>query len=177
MKKFTQSLSALLLTFTIAVLCSSPALAAAPGYRNDVRPMLEELNRFRTGEDAWYWSPMNLGKEYPECGALKWDRNLESIAKIRAREIQQLFSHTRPNGQSCFTVRSNGAQSWGENIAAGQTSAEQVFEDWREDNRLYSGQGHRRNMLNPDFKAVGMAHFVSSSGMDYWVQEFGYQVS
>ena len=29
---------------------------------------------------------------------------------------------------------------------------------WREDEEDYNGQGHRRNMLNENFTAIGMGH-------------------
>ena len=57
-------------------------------------------------------------------------------------------------------------------IAAGQTSAAEVFTDWKEENASYSGQGHRRNMLDATYKAVGIGHVVYQ-GCHYWVQEFG----
>lgn len=136
--------------------------------------MLNDINAFRTGPDAWYWNTGNLGKKYPKCGELKWDNNLEEIAKVRAKEISRVFSHVRPNGRICFTTESNGVHTWGENIAKGETSAAQVFQDWQENNNLYAGQGHRRNMLNSKFKTIGIAHYVDSQGMSYWVQEFGY---
>ena len=36
----------------------------------------------------------------------------------------------------------------------------------------YAGQGHRRNMLSPDFDAIGMGH-VYSNGVHYWAMELG----
>lgn len=59
---------------------------------------------------------------------------LQSGAEIRAREIVTLFSHTRPNGESCFTVLDEvgigNYQSAGENIAAGQNSPAAVMNSW-----------------------------------------------
>ena len=60
----------------------------------------------------------------------------------------------------------------GENIAYGYPSAKAVTEGWKETNENYSGQGHRRNMLNPAFNAVGIAGYVHN-GTIYWVQAFG----
>lgn len=90
----------------------------------------------------------------------------------RAAEIAIYYSHTRPNGESCFTCTYDGARSYGENIAAGYTTAESVFTGWREDNENYNGQGHRRNMLDRDFNTIGIGH-VYYNGVHYWVQEFG----
>ena len=63
----------------------------------------------------------------------------------------------------------------GENIAAGYMSAAKVFNGWKEENESYGGQGHRRNMLSSNFKAVGIGHVVYQ-GCHYWVQEFGDKV-
>ncbi len=109
-------------------------------------------------------------------GGLAVNADLTEIAMQRAEEIatQGMYgmSHTRPNGQSCFSLTVNGTSSYAENIAAGQRDANSVFVSWREDNQPYSGQGHRRNMLG-DYTTIGIGH-VQYNGVDYWVQEFGY---
>jgi hypothetical protein len=46
------------------------------------------------------------------------------------------------------------------------------MEGLKETKEDYNGQGHRRNMLDKGFTAVGIAHF-KYKGWDYWVQEFG----
>ena len=43
-----------------------------------------------------------------------------------------------------------------------------------EDNELYAGQGHRRNMLNSKFNCVGIGH-VYYNGFHYWVENFAYR--
>ena len=146
-------------------------------HQTDARSMLSMINDFRTGSDAWVWNSDNTTKTtYSSLRTLTWDYALEEIAMQRAAEIALSFSHTRPDGTRCFTCSVNGVTSWAENIAAGQTSVQSVFVSWREDSYGYSGQGHRRNMLNPDYSAVGIACF-EYNGCKYWVQEFGYSVS
>lgn len=54
--------------------------------------------------------------------SLTLDSSLVEAASIRAKELSDSFSHTRPNGSSCFTVLSELGISYGtagENIAAG----------------------------------------------------------
>lgn len=82
------------------------------------------------------------------------------------------YAHTRPNGEDCFSLFDSEYGYIGENIAAGYQTAEAVFKGWQETNEKYSGQGHRRNMLNSNFKAIGIGH-VYYNGYHYWVQEFG----
>lgn len=145
--------------------------------QTDAREMLAMINDFRTGSDAWYWNSTNSSKvQVTNLKELTYDYNLEKIAMQRAAETALSFSHTRPNGGSCFSAIYNGTQSWGENIAAGSSTASATFVQWREDNYNYSGQGHRRNMLSSSFTAIGIAH-VKVAGIHYWVQEFGYSNS
>jgi uncharacterized protein YkwD len=150
--------------------------------KSEARSMLAMINAFRTGSDAWCWNSDNTTKTvYNQAGgtqlkALTYDYDLEQIALQRAAELAESFSHTRPDGSKWNELTYNGIHSWAENIACGQTTAAEAFQDWQETNYDYSGQGHRRNMLSEDFTAVGIACFVSD-GVTYWVQEFGYEVS
>ena len=60
-------------------------------------------------------------------------------------------------------------QTIGENIAAGQKTAASVVNGW-----MHSPH-HRENILNPDFKEIGVGVFFTQSGKYhwYWVQDFG----
>lgn len=145
--------------------------------QTEARSMLAMINEFRHSSDAWYWNSDNTTKTV--CSGLPdltYDYNLEKIAMQRAVEIALHFDHTRPNNTLCFTLTYGGTQSYAENIAAGQTSATSAYTAWREDNDMYSGQGHRRAMLSGDYQAVGIGHFYYN-GYHYWVQEFGYSNS
>jgi uncharacterized protein YkwD len=150
--------------------------------KSEARSMLAMINAFRTGSDAWCWNEDNTTKTvYNQAGgtqlkALTYDYDLEQIALQRAAELAESFSHTRPDGSMWYELTYNGIHSWSENIAYGQTTAAEAFQDWQETNYDYSGQGHRRNMLSEDYAAVGIACFVYN-GVTYWVQEFGYEVS
>lgn len=84
--------------------------------QTETRTMLNQVNQFRAG-NAWYWNSDNATKSYAgNLPALAIDKNLEQAAIQRAAELAIFYSHTRPNGTSCFTV--NGSV-YGENIAAG----------------------------------------------------------
>jgi len=101
---------------------------------------------------------------------LTMDKGLMDAAEIRANEIVSLFSHTRPDGTSCFTVLTSDYQygSSGENIAAGQQSAADVMNSWM------NSPGHRANILKGDFQSIGIACvYVPESVYRYhWVQLF-----
>lgn len=103
-------------------------------------------------------------------GALTLDSSLCNAASIRAQEIKTSFSHTRPDGSSCFTVLSQLGISYGgagENIAYGQSSPEEVMTAWM------NSDGHRANILNSSFTKLGVGVY-SSGGTLYWAQMFTY---
>ena len=116
-----------------------------------------------------------------KLNALSRNSALEETAKRRARELTVSASHTRPNGSDAKTAFPKGIVSYGENIAfgspgfvddPGMESAKFVTELWKETNRDYSGQGHRRNMLRPVYDSVGIACYYYD-GAYFWVQDFG----
>ena len=88
---------------------------------------------------------------------------LTRAACVRASEIVRQFSHTRPDGSSCFTV--SGA-AYGENIAKGQSSADRVMAAWM------SSEGHRANILRESYGSIGVCA-QKVNGVIYWVQLFG----
>lgn len=99
--------------------------------------------------------------------ALTYDSHLSRAANIRAVEIKSLFSHTRPNGQSCFTALDEVGYSYrkaGENIAYGQRTAEEVMTAWM------NSEGHRANILG-DYDYIGIGVY-ESGGTIYWSQFF-----
>lgn len=136
----------------------------------------DQINAFRTKQGQWAWTSHGTKAVYntSESNTLKplqRDPALEKTAETRARELATKYSHTRSDGSSCFTAYPN-YMAKGENIAHGQRSYEEVMEDWEEANESYSGQGHRRNLLDSKFNVVGTASFTVN-GETYWVQCFG----
>lgn len=92
-----------------------------------------------------------------------------SAALIRAREIETSFSHTRPDGSSFSTALTQSGVSFrssGENIAYGQRTPEEVMKGWM------NSPGHRANIMNQDFTAIGVGYYQSNTGTGYWTQLF-----
>lgn len=103
--------------------------------------------------------------------ALNMDVDITAAANVRAKEIKQKFSHTRPNGSSFSSVlREHGVSFMGsgENIAWGQRIPEQVMNAWM------NSDGHRANILNKNFKNIGVGYYQDENGTKYWVQLFSY---
>ncbi|MEA5058166.1 MAG: CAP domain-containing protein [Anaerotignum propionicum] len=109
---------------------------------------------------------VNAERAKAGLGALTIDTKVTAAAQVRAKEVQTSFSHTRPDGRSCFTALDEANASYrgaGENIALGQKTPEQVMNDWM------NSEGHRANIMNPNFKYIGV-------GVDgnAWTQLFTY---
>ena len=101
--------------------------------------------------------------------ALIWSDNAANVARIRANEATQSFSHDRPDGRNFYTAFDDagypGYIAVGENLANGFDSPEKVVAAWM------ASDGHRANILNPDFKELGVCFIRASTGT-VWVQEF-----
>jgi predicted outer membrane repeat protein len=136
------------------------------------------LNDFRCEENVWYWNYDDTTQSHVNNNDTVWlkplerDVELENTAKIRAKEISEFFSHTRPDGTKCFTAFPDDLLDMGENIAYGYGTCFDVTEGWKETNDTYQYQGHRRNMLQADYNCVGIAGY-KINGVIYWVQNFG----
>ncbi len=99
---------------------------------------------------------------------LAMDDNAVKVAHLRAKEIVQSFSHTRPDGSSCFTVANQFGVSYrtaGENIAYGYATPEQVVNGWM------NSEGHRKNILSASFSKIGIGCY-NNNGTLYWTQFF-----
>ena len=98
--------------------------------------------------------------------ALSWANDLASAANIRAEELVQNLSHTRPDGSVCFTIFPSGYPWMGENIAWGQTTPADAMNWWM------NSPGHRANVLKEEYKYLGVGCYYHG-GRYYWVQAFG----
>lgn len=88
---------------------------------------------------------------------LVWDEDLASSAELRAAELTIQLSHFRPDGTPCSAVFPE-SDSWehacAENIAMGQRPAYEAYQSWT------NSPGHYRNMVNPDYRKLGVGCFV-----------------
>jgi hypothetical protein len=84
---------------------------------------------------------------------------------------KNFFSHTGSDGTNAGQ-RANDAgyywYTWGENIAAGYPTAQAVMNAWM------NSPGHRANVLNPNFRDIGIAAFFQADSRYglYWTQVF-----
>ena len=116
---------------------------------------------------------VNQRRSEAGLSGLSMNYTLVSAAKVRAVETVQSFSHTRPNGTSCFTAFSDAGVSYtgaGENIAAGQSTPDSVMTAWM------NSEGHKANILDENFTEIGIACYYDANSPYgyYWVQCFIY---
>ena len=114
---------------------------------------------------------VNAEREKAGIQPLALDTQLCAAASQRAKELVESFEHVRPDGSAITTVlEENGCQytKMGENIAAGQATPEDVVASWMD------SQGHRENILNPDYAKLGVGYYKDDAGdyVYYWVQLF-----
>ncbi|MEU6588033.1 CAP domain-containing protein [Streptomyces sp. NPDC046881] len=79
------------------------------------------------------------------------------------------FDHTDPDGRTPWdrAAAAGVTDLGGENIARGQADAAAVMQAWM------NSPGHRANILNPDFKTLGVGVHLGPGG-PWWTQDFGY---
>jgi len=112
----------------------------------------------------------NLERQAAGVGALGQNDPLTRSAYIRASEIIQHWSHTRPDGRRFETVfEETGVQyiRAGENLAAGQRNPAEAVRSW-----MTSTTGHREALLSADYGNVGIGVAMDDDGRLYWTQLF-----
>ncbi|MEU0675039.1 CAP domain-containing protein [Streptomyces sp. NPDC006172] len=105
------------------------------------------------------------------CSPVAANSSLASLAQAFSVDMaaRNFFDHTDPSGASPWdrAAKAGITDLGGENIARGQADAAAVMEAWM------NSPGHRANILNCDFKTLGVGvHF--GSGGPWWTQDFGY---
>ena len=146
-------------------------------YAADAQAALNRINEIRYEAcREGVENPSNPGTPLTEADyvPIKWSSSLEYIARVRAAESSLVISHTRPNGNSCFSVTApDGAESFGEVIAwNGSKSMISGINQWYGEksawvNKTGGDTGHYTQMINPNNLYVGIGCFLYSNGVYY----------
>ena len=115
------------------------------------------------GTAAQVIAETNLDRARYGLQPLRESAELNRAAAVRAKEIAEKFSHTRPDGSRWNTVSS---AALAENIARGHNSPARVAAAWM------SSPGHRANILRESYGSIGVAA-LNVNGVMHWVQLFG----
>jgi len=106
------------------------------------------------------------------CRSVKASSALQRAAQGHSADMaaKDYFSHDSQDGRSfADRIRAAGYSggSIAENIAAGQSTASSVMKGWM------NSSGHRANILNCSYSALGVGYAKGGSYGYYWTQDFG----
>ncbi|GGO04007.1 CAP domain-containing protein [Saccharibacillus kuerlensis] len=109
---------------------------------------------------------VNLERRKAGLKSLSINTKTSRASSLKAKDMSRknYFNHTSPTYGSPFNLLKLQKISYrtaGENLAMGQRSPESVMKSWM------SSPGHRKNILNPNFKSIGVSYYNG-----YWVQMF-----
>lgn len=117
------------------LLILSPGIPLAGTPEGDLsKAILKEINSYRKSNGLT---------------ELTWSEELEDCSRVRAEEITQKWSHTRPDGSDWYTV--NEDIMWGENLAKGLGTGNDIVTAWK------NSPSHNENLLNADFRYVAIS--------------------
>ncbi|HZW13151.1 MAG TPA: CAP domain-containing protein [Noviherbaspirillum sp.] len=113
-------------------------------------------------------------RRFSAAPPLEWNDTLAKAALVHSRDMadRNYFRHEATDGSQVGDRAQRAGYRWqsvGENIAAGQGSAQQVVEGW------LSSPGHCANIMNRGFTEMGAAYALNqnSDASIYWTQVFG----
>ena len=106
------------------------------------------------------------------CRGLAVDARLSRAAQAHSADMarRRYFSHTSPDGRTFvqrIRAQGNPGTRLGENIAAGYRTPSTVMTAWMK------SAGHRANILNCRFTAIGVGYATGGPYGTYWTQDFG----
>jgi uncharacterized protein YkwD len=126
-------------------------------------------------EDDWFEQRVHelINQERAKHGLapVRYNGALDNAAEKHAHHMSLVgrMAHSGiGDGDPGERVRAEGfRKAWGENVATGQTSPEQVVREWM------NSPSHRRNILDPNFRQMGVGMVTAENGRTYWAQKFG----
>ncbi|MER5521608.1 CAP domain-containing protein [Streptomyces sp. NPDC002763] len=112
---------------------------------------------------------VNAERSKVGCSALTLNKTLSKVAQAHSEDmaLHQNMSHSGSDGSSPGDRITSAGYTWsayGENVAYGYASPEQVMAGWM------ASPGHKANILNCTFKEIGVGLAQPNS---YWTQDFG----
>ncbi|MEU6577356.1 CAP domain-containing protein [Streptomyces sp. NPDC046805] len=111
---------------------------------------------------------VNVERSKVGCSPVTLDPTLTKAAQAHSADMaaHRNMSHTGSDGSSPDARITSAGYRWsayGENIAYGYATPEQVMAGWM------SSPGHKANILNCSFKEIGVGLAQPNS---YWTQDF-----
>lgn len=134
----------------------------------------KENDTAERGESTQATQVLNLvNQERKKQGipALTLSSKLTSVANLKSKDmaVNKYFDHNSPTYGSPFQMMQQFGIKYsyaGENIAAGQRTAQEVMNSWM------NSSGHRANILNKNYTQLGVGFYAGGQYDTYWTQEF-----
>jgi uncharacterized protein YkwD len=105
------------------------------------------------------------------CDDLQIDERLRTAARGHSEDMaaNDYFDHTGLDGRSPFDRMADAGypDPAAENIAVGYRTPAEVMEGWMD------SEGHRDNILECSYVAIGVGLAFDPDGRPYWTQDFG----
>ncbi|MEV0012138.1 CAP domain-containing protein [Streptomyces sp. NPDC047973] len=124
-----------------------------------------------TSARATVLSLVNQERAKVGCSPVTTSSSLTALAQDFSEDMaaRDFFGHTDPDGATPWDrAAAAGVDGLGgENIARGQADAQAVMDAWM------ASDGHRANILNCDYKTMGVGVHLGSGG-PWWTQDFGF---
>lgn len=156
---------------------SAPSMIAAPAptTRIDDALAISASDYCTDSQETAFLALINEHRANNGVGKLSISSTLGAAAEHHSKEMARYnyFSHTLRGGISWDSnIRAHAykaSNSIAENIAAGNSSAADTFRQWK------NSPGHNKNMLNPNFRAIGIGRASKSTSKYrwYWTTTFG----
>jgi len=150
--------------FLVLTLFAGPALAV--GYSSEEIAVVQLINQYRVSQGL---KPLLVSDMISEA----CERHSSDMGKYAFFDHYTHKSDWFAQGASPWDRMAASGYNYNtykaENIAAGYSTAAGVFAGWK------SSDGHNRNMLNPNYKVigVGLVHVPGSPYGYYWTTDFG----
>jgi uncharacterized YkwD family protein len=114
---------------------------------------------------------VNVERQKVGLQPLTLNSEISNVARAKSKDMadNNYFAHQSPTYGSAgdmltkFGIRWS---AWGENLASGQRTPESVVTAWM------NSEGHRANIMSPNFSRIGVGYVTNSGGTPYWTQVF-----
>lgn len=147
-----------------------PPLPPAPPALPPQPPRTTARSPFLTPGEAKVMQLLNTMRRRLGMRTLGLDKAATRVARAHSRDMcrRRFFAHRNLDGKQPWDRLKAGGVKFraaGENIAAGQRTAQVVHKDWN------TSPGHRKNRLNKHYRRMGIGVYWCA-GVPYWTEVF-----
>lgn len=94
------------------------------------------------------------------------ERNRRGLSTLKPVPEMMSFSRSWSKVQAGSRMHHSRGSGYAENVAVGQETPAAVMRAW------LNSPGHRRNILSPNYRYIGVGYVVDGRGRPYWTQNF-----